>query len=127
MESLRLIPPAWLIHRRLTADHKPWVPGDWIGEDVFVSPLSAHYRGARALEYRPAQWARPGAEWPSNFMPFGLGRSRCLFSTPAIDLSTSFVEVLRRWVAQPTRIDRLRRIRSKPLLRVQPIRLLRRA
>ncbi|MGG5172299.1 cytochrome P450 [Pseudarthrobacter sp. J1738] len=99
LETLRLVPPAWLIPRRLSADHVGLVDEELIGQEVFISPLIIHYRSstfADPAEFNPGNWVLTNRRsWPSDYCPFGFGRSGCWFWREVLLIASTMVEFLR--------------------------------
>jgi hypothetical protein len=80
-ETLRLLPPAWLLLRNGGDEYSVLHPSIRPGDKIALFPLLMHrdpeYWSA-PLEFRPERWA--GVEDPENtpaFMPFGFDGARC--------------------------------------------------
>jgi hypothetical protein len=81
LETLRLLPPAWMLFRRAGHDYADLHDAIRDTDDILVLPLLAHRR--------PDAWHNPGAftleRWSgvadpdalTDFVPFGYGADRC--------------------------------------------------
>lgn len=121
-ETLRLYPPAWLIHRiAKVEDH---LAGEVVpaGTTVWLSPYLTHRRrdvwGADADEYKPERW-KGHPELPDGaFIPFGIGPRKCAGDLFALTELTLIVAS----VCQHFRVDPLNAtpVPPRPLITLRP-------
>lgn len=127
LETFRLVPPAWLISRRLTEEHRGLVADALLGQEIFVSPLIIHYR-SQSFEspvfFDAGRWTETNRRfWPSDFCPFGLGRSSCWFWQESLFLATTALEsITKNYTIRESRF-RPPSVRVAPILGVAGIRL----
>ena len=121
-ETLRLYPPAWLIHR--VAKVEDHLAGEVVpaGTTVWLSPYLTHRRrevwGADADEYKPERWKGHPKLPDGAFIPFGIGPRECAGDLFALTELTLIVAS----VCQHFRVDPLNAtpVLPRPLITLRP-------
>jgi hypothetical protein len=121
-ETLRLLPPAWLLLRNGGAEYTELHPSIRAEDKVALFPLLMHrdpeYWPA-PLEFRPERWA--GIEDPESvpaFMPFGFDGARCWAKHLVVPLAERLLGLaLEHRLAVP--VTRAARVPLRPLLSVR--------
>ncbi|WP_457337645.1 cytochrome P450 [Rhizobacter sp. P5_C2] len=125
-ESLRLLPPAWMLLR--SADPAFARLDEGIGErdDLLVFPLLIHRNATwdSPEEFAPARWDALGEpDTLANYLPFGHGRDRCHARSLVLSMTQA---LLARVVTQDLDVSPRQKsagVRFAPLLAVAHVKL----
>lgn len=101
LESMRLMPPIWALTRTTTSEVEFGGHTFAAGTDFVFSPYQLHHDPAyfpHPETFDPDRWDKPSPGAAEAFIPFGLGRRRCIGETFALAENTiALSTILPKW------------------------------
>ncbi|MFI5754939.1 cytochrome P450 [Streptomyces sp. NPDC051569] len=121
LETLRLLPPSWLLSRQAGREYADLHPLIGPGDGLLLCPLLAHRNPLTWDEpsvYAPARWsAVTDPESLTDFVPFGSGTDRCWARSQVVQLAEyAWERGVGRLAVNPS--QRVARVEVRPILTV---------